>query len=374
MNLNKKLSEWVSANLITQEQKEKLQNFEQQRQKNASVKAILLLASIALGLGIISLIAHNWVQISVTVKLTSYFTLLFAVVASSIWAYLKQKDVLFNTALFIYALWCLAGIGLIAQIYHLSSPNLEALLFWCLLTLPLLPLVSYKWLPFVWFPTFVLSLFDVLMSRPAFADFIDQIKNSYPGIWEISEFLFLALVLLLTENKFKIINGAIRWWTYAFVALYVALTDISGDYIYTSSAANNVYTFVLWGVIAFVACIICFINRQKGHKYWSTILSLFTFFVFIGSFLPENKTLYQIWSATFSLSMLWVLAAYALKSGQNRLYKFFVTLIALRFFMIYAQVFGSLLTTGTGLIVTSILLFVVAYAWNNRQKFLTKRG
>ena len=134
------------------------------------------------------------------------------------------------------------------------------------------------------------------------------------------------------------------------------------------------YTFVFWGVIAFVACIICFINRQKGHKYWSTILSLFTFFVFIGSFLPENKTLYQIWSATFSLSMLWVLAAYALKSGQNRLYKFFVTLIALRFFMIYAQVFGSLLTTGTGLIVTSILLFVVAYAWNNRQKFLTKRG
>ena len=374
MNLNKKLSEWASLALITQEQKEKLQAYENKRQKNAALKAMLFLAGFCLGLGIISIIAYNWQRISDTVKLTSYFVLLFAIVGMNIWALHKRKELLFNTILFINALWCMAGIGLIAQIYHLSSPNLEALLFWCLITLPLLPLASYKWLPFIWFPTLILSSFNVLMSKPEFADFIDQITASYPRILETSGFLALAAILILTENRLKPINAAIRWWTYAFVALYVALTDIGGDYIYTSSAANNIYTFVFWAIIAFTAFIVCFFNNQKGHKYWSIILSLFMGFMFIGSILPENQTLREIWSAAFSLSMLCVLANYALKTNQNRLYKFLIAVIALRFFMIYAQVFGSMLTTGTGLIITSILLFAIAYAWNKHQRFLEKRG
>ena len=374
MNLNKKLSEWVSADLITTKQKEQLQAYENSRQKNTALKAMLFLASVCLGLGVISIIAYNWQQISDAVKLTSYFVLLFAIVGVNIWSLHKQKEQLFNTILFINALWCLAGIGLIAQIYHLSSPNLEALLFWCLITLPLLPLASYKWLPFIWFPTFVLSLYNVLMSKPDFANFIEQMSVSYPGVLRTSEILLLAAILILTENRLKPINEAIRWWTYTFVALYVGLMDISGDYIYTSSATNNIYTFVFWAIIAFVAFIICFINNQKGHKYWAIILSLFTGFMFIGSILPENQTLCKIWSAAFSLSMLCVLANYALKDNQNRLYKFLIAIIALRFFMIYAQVFGSMLTTGTGLIITSILLFAVAYVWNNRQRFLNKRG
>ena len=374
MNLNKKFSEWVSADLITTKQKEQLQAYESSRQKNAALKAMLFLASICLGSGIVSVIAYNWQQISDSVKLISYFALLFVIVGFNICALQKQKELLFNTILFINALWCLAGIGLISQIYHLSSPNLEALLFWCLITLPLLPLASYKWLPFIWFPTFILSLFDVLMSKQSFADFIDQITSSYPGILETSWFLALAAILILTENRLKPINEAIRWWTYTFVALYVGLMDISGDYIYTSSATNNIYTFVFWAIIAFVAFIICFINNQKGHKYWAIILSLFTGFMFIGSILPENQTLCKIWSAAFSLSMLCVLANYALKDNQNRLYKFLIAIIALRFFMIYAQVFGSMLTTGTGLIITSILLFVVVYVWNKRQRFFNKRG
>ncbi len=374
MNLNKKLSEWVSADLITTKQKEQLQAYENSRQKNTALKAMLFLASVCLGLGVISIIAYNWQQISNAVKLTSYFVLLFAIVGVNIWALHKQKEQLFNTTLFINALWCLAGIGLIAQIYHLSSPNLEALLFWCLITLPLLPLASYKWLPFIWFPTFVLSLYNVLMSKPDFANFIEQMSVSYPGVLRTSEILLLAAILILTENKLKPINAAIRWWTYAFVALYVALTDIGGDYIYTSSAANNIYTFVFWIIIAFITFIVCFFNNQKRHKYWAIILSLFTGFMFIGSILPENQTLREIWSAVFSLSILCVLANYALKNNQNRLYKFLIAIIALRFFMIYAQVFGSMLTTGTGLIITSILLFAVAYVWNKRQRFFNKRG
>lgn len=374
MNLNKKLSEWVSVHLITQEQKEQLQAYEHNRQKNAALKAMLFLASLCLGIGIISVIAYNWRQISDSVKLISYFALLFVIVGFNICALQKQKELLFNTILFINALWCLAGIGLIAQIYHLSSPNLEALLFWCLITLPLLPLASYKWLPLIWFPTFILSSFNVLMSKPEFADFIDQITASYPGVLRTSEILLLAAILILTENRLKPINAAIRWWTYAFVALYVGLMDISGDYIYTSSAANNIYTFVFWTIIAFITFIVCFINNQKGHKYWAIILGLFTGFMFIGSTLPENQTLREIWSAAFSLSMLCVLANYALKDNQNRLYKFLIAIIALRFFMIYAQVFGSMLTTGAGLIITSILLFIIAYAWNKRQKLLNKRG
>ncbi len=374
MNLNKKFSEWVSADLITTKQKEQLQAYESSRQKNAALKAMLFLASICLGSGIVSVIAYNWQQISDSVKLISYFALLFVIVGFNICALQKQKELLFNTILFINALWCLAGIGLIAQIYHLSSPNLEALLFWCLITLPLLPLASYKWLPFIWFPTFVLSLYNVLMSKPDFANFIEQMSVSYPGVLRTSEILLLAAILILTENRLKPINAAIRWWTYAFVALYVALTDIGGDYIYTSSAANNIYTFVFWIIIAFITFIVCFFNNQKRHKYWAIILSLFTGFMFIGSILPENQTLREIWSAVFSLSILCVLANYALKNNQNRLYKFLIAIIALRFFMIYAQVFGSMLTTGTGLIITSILLFAVAYVWNNRQRFLNKRG
>ena len=108
MNINKKLSEWVSADLITTKQKEQLQAYERNRQKNAALKAMLFLASLCLGLGIVSIIAYNWQQISDAVKLTSYFVLLFIIVGVNIWTLHKQKELLFNTTLFINALWCLA--------------------------------------------------------------------------------------------------------------------------------------------------------------------------------------------------------------------------------------------------------------------------
>ena len=118
----------------------------------------------------------------------------------------------------------------------------------------------------------------------------------------------------------------------------------------------------------------CWFNTRRGGKYWSLALFVVLDFSLIAQLLPDNETVFKIWGALQSLSLLFLAAVYAYAANRFRLQQWISGFIALRFFAAYVQVFGSLLTTGFGLIVSGLVLFAVAYAWFNWRRISSLAG
>jgi uncharacterized membrane protein len=67
--------------------------------------------------------------------------------------------------------------------------------------------------------------------------------------------------------------------------------------------------------------------------------------------------------AALTFAALWSFVGYAAgQTGHRGLFKLAVGLIALRLIIVYFEVFGSLLETGIGLIISGIVVIAIAWA------------
>ena len=150
MRLYKHLAIWEKAKLITSKQSAAIWEFEQTRGSGKVFLAFILLGIFCFGLGLIALISANWENISDNTKLISCFSLLGMILGCAYKAFLNQKENLFETLLFASFLTIGALIGLIHQIYHLSTGFETSFLIWALISLPVVVLSGHLFLPFIW--------------------------------------------------------------------------------------------------------------------------------------------------------------------------------------------------------------------------------
>jgi hypothetical protein len=79
-------------------------------------------------------------------------------------------------------------------------------------------------------------------------------------------------------------------------------------------------------------------------------------------------SLNQVVAAVGFLFVWGTAAASAAMASRNRLFDLATVVIALRFIVIYFEVFGSLTTTGIGLIVSGLVIIGIGVAWNRGRK------
>lgn len=285
----------------------------------------------------------------------------------------------------MYALLVLAGIGLIGQIYQLAAHGLQALLFWAVVVLPLLPFARRAWLPFLWLPVLAVSLFDYLYDYPWFSQAFQSFDRLFPGAWQFILILSAAALYRIFSSgrvAFGPLSEALGWWTLFVVVVYVFCADFFGRDIFENVFCQNCPTetgtglnrLLVWLSLALLTGAFCWFNTRRGGKYWSLALFVVLDFSLIAQLLPDNETVFKIWGALQSLSLLFLAAVYAYTANRVRLQQWISGFIALRFFAAYVQVFGSLLTTGFGLIVSGLVLFAVAYAWINWRRISALAG
>ncbi len=385
MNIEKKLDVWTKEKLITDIQKKAVLAYEERLKSRSLLYTLLFLGGFCLGLGIISLIAYNWQDISPAVKLVIYFVMLAATGGAAVSASFGSRRLLSETLLFVYALLVLAGIGLIGQIYQLAAHGLQALLFWAVVVLPLLPFARRAWLPFLWLPVLAVSLFDYLYDYPWFSQAFQSFDRLFPGAWQFILILSAAALYRIFSSgrvAFGPLSEALGWWTLFVVVVYVFCADFFGRDIFENVFCQNCPTetgtglnrLLVWLSLALLTGAFCWFNTRRGGKYWSLALFVVLDFSLIAQLLPDNETVFKIWGALQSLSLLFLAAVYAYTANRVRLQQWISGFIALRFFAAYVQVFGSLLTTGFGLIVSGLVLFAVAYAWINWRRISALAG
>ena len=137
--INLFLDKALSNGILDQNTKEKLQNFAvnyERKSISSFANSIISFGGFAIILGITLVISSNWDKISNFTKISTYIALL---IGFHISAYQLRtlSPKISQIIYYIIAGYILAGIGLIAQIYNLSSKNGEAYLMWFFMIIPM---------------------------------------------------------------------------------------------------------------------------------------------------------------------------------------------------------------------------------------------
>ncbi len=142
MTLQKETSELIKAGIISEETAEKIKGYYKTKETSSTNRLFVVfgvLGAILVGLGIILIIAHNWDNLSKTIKTVLAFVPLIIGQLFAGYSLLKRKDSQVwkesSSAFLFFSVG--AAISLISQIYNIHG-NLSSFLFtWLLLCLPL---------------------------------------------------------------------------------------------------------------------------------------------------------------------------------------------------------------------------------------------
>ena len=371
MNISAKLNDWEKHRLITGEQKQNIINFENQIRRPMFIYSLVFLSCFCIGLGIIALIAANWEQISPAVKLGIDFILLAVNGAALYWAFGTKHRRLFNGLIILFGLLILGSIGLIAQIYHLPPHGLQFLVLWCLLTLPLLFLAEHPFFPFMW----------LMAAYAAWLDYLYHTENQYLSFlreehslllsWLIPALLLTAYFILKKCPLSAFAKAAWLWCVILTGCLTVALDfQFDSSFYHLHTDWKNYSAWPLQASSLLLLAVLGWFSRRDAVRYGVIALAVLLAYTFAVPALASTKLGADFAGALLTIGLLFLCAVYAYRCQRPHLLNALSVLIALRFFIIYLQVFGTLLTTGLGLIASGMVFLLLAIIWRRINRRL----
>lgn len=376
MNIAKKLDLWQQKKLITPEQTKAIIDFERKSSRPVLTYYLLALGLFCIGLGIISLISANWQLIPAAVKFFFDFVLLIAVCWGIYYANAQNKNTLFEGLTLLYALLILASIGLIAQVYQLQPDGYLAYFIWAVLVFPMVVYTSKIILPLVWLPVITTSGIDLLNNIPLFARMMRILENSFPFAISISGVLVLSFIYRFLAVHFRTrlasLISAMKFWLVFDIAVMVIIMDFmvgmfgtsAGSYVFRLfNPGNNVSIMVISILVVSTVGFGYFSYKHNYSRLLTCVIAILLGFSMLYIVLPDSGLILNIWGFLLSMSVLCCLVAYALLKNRRRLLNLATALMALRIFIVYLQVFGTLLATSFGLIISGLVFLTILYVW-----------
>lgn len=147
MFLDKKLKRWVDAGLISAEKSSEIIEFEKTNSKSNALYGVLGVGAVSIIVGLISIVAANWEQISSTTKLTVDILWL---LLTGLSLFKVQNKFLKEVLILVLFGSILGSIALIGQIYHLESHLFKSLSLWLVLGTPIMFFSESKYSAYIW--------------------------------------------------------------------------------------------------------------------------------------------------------------------------------------------------------------------------------
>ncbi len=348
----RKTQKWVENGLITDEQARRIAVFEQSRKSVLSLFSIVMfLGFFSIALGVAAIVASNWADIPDAVKLVSMFVLLAACAAGSA-RVRRSHPTAFTGGMLFYAVLLFAAIGLVGQIYHIKSDTYAAFLFWSALAFPPVLLMNKGFAGYVWDFVFVLSL----SGSPWGVTFWRRVAEWFETPLQGS-FLFFALFFALLKIKgARVFVAPLRAGAFAICAGCLMWDGLNGD---------AGFPYVPLAVAAVFALFVAADERDPAARrllWGGTGLYAVSFLLPVGT-----------WTAYLSqLAVLLYFIFAACRFGAEKIARLLGVLTAWRILTVWLLLFGSLLHTGTGLIVSGMVILAIACGCYKGDKRLKK--
>ncbi len=377
-DLSKSLERWISSGLIHGDQAQRIQEYENAHAAHSHehswiLNGFVILGAAVISIGIISQIAAHWENIPDWLKLMGSFLGLIGL-AGTAWGYREKNSIIFDTALLFLFLLCLGTIGLISQIYHTTGPLYRLLLFWCSITVGVAYFARHLLVPWLWTGALLGGFTLTIYEAPLFSR-IQPTFTEYPGLIGIILFFLcgaMALIrsTLLANNTLK---GAFKAWTLIIGLGSLALFDLSfnsphsGRFPSELSASIMNASVILYSLAVIAFTMLVFSEEYtKGQKVGAVLI----FLSFLGIAHVSILTDSAFWRAFLTIISLMLMAIFLAGIDCKRLFTFLLSLIGLRFLILYFQALGSLALTGLGLILSGLTIIAGAFLWQKYRHSL----
>lgn len=355
-----KLKHWEKAGLITAEQRSGILSYEHTRKQGKLVKDLATVAVIAIFLGVLSLVAANWYAIPSNLKILMHFALNIGVMAYILRLDGQEKPILKDICLVGLSGLFLTFIALVGQIYQLHGDIQTTLLVWLGICTPFIWFYGRTYtIALPWLGVFLITLYMNLFF------YLDKTGND--------DFASLILTSLTFYLPFVVLLLARIPWLQEHKPGFAQTFHRLGLYVPAIMATLSMFMFYepfpeaqYWGTqVTIMAAGLFFVSLifkpRAGDEQESTDLWYYLLVSGIVIMLPfclpslESGVLAAVVFVGYWIFIAWLGA----RMQSSQLMDWAIRLVILRLFVIYIEVFGGMLLTGVGLIVSGIILLVV---------------
>ncbi len=363
MSLEQRLDSWVEAGLIDRPAADRILAHEAKDRHPILLWAISGLGLLALLLGILLLISANWDRIPDALKLSVHMLALAGTGAGHWWARESGRAKVAEGLLFIFAGLTIAGIALQAQVFQLTGPVWQALMLWLAIAGPALLAGG---------ATRLTGLLLALMAIIAPATMATQTIDD-GALWRLAQGAAMAVpALLLMLSMAPTRNGPGFRMSLREAGIIAILAGASiahfawASHITAPQAADNAIRLIpaaLASIAAFA------LGRRPDSDFPRTLLlpvllgPVLAFGAALAIPHPDGMGSRLVGVAIF-IAMWAAVAQGAARAGLNSLFAAAIAAIAIRIFIIYIELFGSLAATGGGLVAGGLLLVGLSYLWH----------
>ncbi|NOQ77315.1 MAG: DUF2157 domain-containing protein [Methylococcaceae bacterium] len=385
MRLARKLKEWQGQNLIDSVTVNKINEYEKQQAKPLVLWAFGGLGVFTVLLGIISVIASNWMQTPDWLKLATDL-IVCLVIAIALYKVVVDENTqpskpwLREMLVIFYYGFTLASMALIGQTYQLGGSLASLFLVWTIATLPVVLLGRGKFLAVFWIAGTVTTYILNIQVLDEFIRGFDHLSPLMEAIM-ISSYLLLPLFFIFTSRipwllkKRPILSSELS--KYSWIA--ILLIGWCSQFLWYESIDSPFHKVILYSItICFIAISVMsyFIpsiySDEPRDSHLAMRVILIAVFMLCVTALWHHTRLELVGALTNILYML-VLAWAALKIKSIRLFNVVTALICLRVLFVYFEVFGSMFETGIGLVIGGTLTLLIVWWWFKKSDSFAQR-
>lgn len=361
---DRKLQAWQDAGLLDAAQAARIREWEAANSRPLALWAVVGIAALAIGLGVVLVVAANWDEIPGLVRLAIHFAVLAAALG---WLWLRGDALAerqpwgHEALLFVTAMLGMTFLAHVGQVYQTASPLWQPLALWLVLFAPLLLLRGLGW------PT-ALLLFAV--STYAAWDYAEPFIGREDHADALKITLITALpalyAVLAASQRGRSPRGA--FWLrleqvgFAYVVGATSLIAIGAGGDSFDRESNHILSFAMLALRAGIALgiggAIAMLRPGKSGQATGAVLALCALILVLSYPLSGVAVL-----GALLFMVLWAgIAGASLHAGWRGAFQLAVGAVAVRLIVLSFELDDNLLTSGAGLIFSGLLILAVAWA------------
>jgi hypothetical protein len=368
VRLERQVQRWRAAGIIDAATAERIIAHERRASRPVLLLAIAGLGAFAIGVGLLSVIAANWGDIPRLVKLLAMLGLFGANAYGLVWARGRPQRWMTDALALGYFALTLASIALVGQTYHLEGESYQALLLWLLVGSPALWLAEGAFAALVFGGALAVTgalSFDPLADLLGHDPHATILVRASLGSAAVFGPLLVASLPTLQRRRpaFAAMYERLGW------SLFV-LAASCGVHVWYLSMDSNAVREAWVGARVVLVFVVLSLWRVQGlgsgaRAEWllpaRALIGLTSVVIGLGALVPH---VHVAMVGALAFVMVWALVAWCgYQAHAMQIVNLATAVIAARIFVAYIEVFGSLLATGAGLIVSGVLLLVLAWVW-----------